>query len=152
MKCESSISIFHDGLQYDFSDVHLCAEHIVRYGFSIVKVPTSVGETLCGMRNDFSSIVSTDKVAFSFPKRTDGFMPLGTTFARDEKKIDLCETFNYWYAYCHEHGSYSFSKSDFYTNATKIEAIFDKITLAILNGISSFLDFDFKWDFRGDSY
>lgn len=121
-------------------------------GFLIVKIPIEVGEILCRMRNDFSNILSADKGAFSFPKRTDGFMPLGTTFARDVKKTDLCETFNYWYAYYNEHTLYGFSKSDFYLNAARVETIFDRITSAILDGLSSCLDFDFKWNFRSDSY
>ena len=152
MRCESDISVFPSGTRPCILDARFCAEHIVRHGFSIVKVPTDVGGALFRMRNDFPDVVVNDKVLFAFPKRTDGFMPPGTTFARDVEKIDLCETFNYWHAYRHDHAPHLFSKSNFYLDAVKVEAIFNRIALDVLNGISSFLNFDFKWDFRSDSY
>lgn len=128
------------------------AKNIINNQFSIIKLPTTLEDNFLFIGNNYTDIALETKKEFTFINKTDGFMPLGITYARDKDKIDLCETFNYWHYYRAAHSLLSFSNSLFYQKISECEKIYHEVASKLLSDIANVYSYDYDLNIRKDSY
>ncbi len=128
------------------------AAELFENSFAIVKVPEFVQSRFKRLAENFSRIDRQVRENFCFIKKTDGFMPHGTTFARDLQKTDLCQTFNYWHCYRGTHSQYAFSRDPFYTTVASCEVEVHDLCQAILAEVADHYNYEHPLDIRDDSY
>lgn len=128
------------------------AKSLTHNGYAIIKINPLMRKHIRFIQNEFHSFDKGVKEEFSFVKNTDGFMPLGITFARDEEKTDLSETFNYWHKYKKLHSEHIFSNELFYKTISICEFEFFKIAHSILHEVVGQYQYTHPLDIRDDSY
>ncbi len=121
-------------------------------GYIIIKINPLVRKHVILLQSEIQTFDKGVKEEFSFVKNTDGFMPVGTTFARNEEKTDLCETFNYWYKYRSIHNEHIFSKEMFYRIISICECQLFKIASSILRELVGTYQYKHPLEVRDDSY
>jgi len=89
------------------------AESLIERSYAILNAGPELARCLDEMSAEMAAVPASEREQFSFVSRTDGFMPSGMTFARDAEKVDLCETFNFWYCYRSSHARFDFSRGHF---------------------------------------
>jgi hypothetical protein len=128
------------------------AENIIRSGYSIIDLNNSMSSDFSTIQRAFMGINDEDKKSFSFPLRTDGFMPMGLSFARDREKIDLNETFWYWPRFCDEHKKHRFHKHELYSTMSNYEKEVSNIAQRIMNDICKIYGYPERPSIRDHSY
>jgi len=132
--------------------VAIYASEIIEKSFPIVKVSRLVQLKFKSLVDGFGAVDQDTRKNFCFLKKTDGFMPSGTTFARDVQKTDLCQTFNYWFSYRDVHRGYEFSRNPLYAAVSDCEVELHNITQAIVNEMALHYGYRHPLLIRDDSY
>lgn len=142
----SSNSLIQDGLDptsFDF---------FKQYSFLILKVPQTFVDHFSELSTSLQDISQSQRDAFSFVGNTDGFMPLGITNARNTDDVDLCQTFNYWYAYRKLHAQYDISLTRFYQLVTECETFLNQQALSVLSEVAKHYNYTYPFNIRHDSF
>jgi len=121
-------------------DYSSCARSLISQGHCTLKIPSCLSDNFWRMAFSYSEIPPHIKEVFSFPERTDGFLPFGMERARSTNRVDLCERFCYRQKFRIDHHQHSFSQSPMYAAATGSEIGLSAIAEQILAAIC--LDFD----------
>lgn len=111
------------------------ARSLISQGYCTIKIPSSLRDNFWRMVLSYSDISPHIKEVFSFPERTDGFLPFGMERARSTNRVDLCERFCYRQNFRLDHHAHSFSQSPMYAAATACEVGLSAIAEQILAAI-----------------
>lgn len=104
------------------------------------------------MVSTFSGIDPGIKAVFSFPDRTDGFLPFGMERSSTTSRVDLCERFCFRQKYRLDHSLHPFSLSPTYAAALACEALLSSIAEHLMDAISNEFDVMNSFDVRDSSY
>ncbi len=145
------------------SNIRLIASRLIRDGYVYLKMPETMNSAFNLIAKTYESVDNHQKHAFSFPEKTDGFLPLGSEYARSPERPDLCERFCYWSSRRALHRGFDIIDSDFYAGVSTYEAAVNPIAQSLLDVVcqnlgghaqpqvkdSSYLQFcTYKPDFR----
>lgn len=111
------------------------ARLLIDQSYCILSAPKILQEGFQRILSTYSEIPRSVKESFSFPTKTDGFMPFGMEKTTDV--VDLCERFCFRQENRLEHQSHAFSQNPMYAAAAVCEMILSAIAQRLLDEIRS---------------
>jgi len=116
-------------------DYEKCAQELIDHGYSLLPIPEYIQRDFWEAVELYPSISKQNKDEFSYPDRTDGFMPFGMEYASTSGKVDLCERFCYRVKYRSDHRHHPFASHQFYRHVVDFESGLSAISERILESI-----------------
>lgn len=110
------------GLGMLSADYVKCAENLIEHGYSVIRLPVYLQREFWDAIDVYPVIPRDLKGQFSYPERTDGFMPFGMEYANSTNNVDLCERFCYRDKHRLDHRNWSFSDHPFYRHIAGFES------------------------------
>lgn len=117
----------------DYANV---AQRLMAKGFCTIKA-TWLTQPFLEVVNDYDSIADDTKATFSFPERTDGFLPFGMEHSSSSGHADQCERFCFREKYRLDHRHHAFCDSHFYASINVLERMASAVVQNILDHILS---------------
>jgi hypothetical protein len=139
-------------IQFLHIDYDRCSKELIDQGYSILTIPVHLQQDFWGAIELYSSIPNPCKDAFSYPDKTDGFMPFGMEYANSTNNVDLCERFCYRDKYRSDHRYHSFSDHQFYRHVVGFESGISAIAEQILENIMQKFSVAEPIEIRSSSY
>ena len=134
------------------SEYSECARNLITNGYSVLKISDCLRKQFGLMVSAFTGIDPRIKAVFSFPDRTDGFLPFGMERSSTTSRVDLCERFCFRQKYRLDHAIHPFSLSATYAAALACEALLSSIAEHLMDAISNEFDAINSFDIRDSSY
>ena len=116
-------------------DYNKCSQELIDQGYSILTTPVHLQKDFWGAIELYSTIPNFSKNEFSYPDKTDGFMPFGMEYANSTNNVDLCERFCYRDKYRSDHRHHPFSDHQFYRHVVDFESGISAIAERVLEHI-----------------
>ncbi|CAI1722813.1 Uncharacterised protein [Serratia quinivorans] len=117
------------------SNIRLIASRLIRDGYAYIKMPETLNLAFNQITKTYESVDNNQKQAFSFPEKTDGFLPLGSEYASSPERPDLCERFCYWSGRRELHRGFDVTDSDFYKGVSAYETAVNPIAQDLLDAV-----------------
>lgn len=125
---------------------------LITQGYAILRVERNTQALLWATLDSIDEVSAEQRVEFSFPDRTDGFLPIGGEHAKYTDYIDLCDRFCFWNKYRSTHENIDFAQSDFYQNIAECEDVLSTLASDLISGIWSFFQHPEHIKIRDHSY
>lgn len=154
----SSVALFPGSVDTDRRrsisrpDYSACARSLISEGHCRVGISPYLKENFWRLVGGYAEISQEIKDTFSFPDRTDGFLPFGMERSRSTNRVDLCERFCYRQKYRLVHHRHPFSSSAWYDAAVQCEAYLSALAERILDAIRAEFDASDNLTVRDSSY
>ena len=128
------------------------AKTLITDGFCMLKIPDSLQNQFGFMVSAYTDIEPDIKAVFSFPERTDGFLPFGMERSRTTSQLDLCERFCFRQKFRLDHSLHPFSLSPTYAAALGCEALLSAIAEHLMDAITNEFNTRNSFEVRDSSY
>lgn len=133
-------------------NIRLIASRLIRDGYAYLKMPEALDSAFNLITETYEYVDNNQKHVFSFPEKTDGFLPLGSEYASSPERPDLCERFCYWSTRREMHCGFDLSHTDFYRGVSGYEAALNPIAQDLLDAICQNLGGSSQPPVRESSY
>lgn len=120
-------------LQADYAEQ---ACELMQKGHCTVKL-APLGAHFFSLADTYDAITPETKATFTFPSRTDGFLPFGMERSSTTGQVDQCERFCFREKYRLDHQRYAFADTPFYASICAFERMASAVAQNILDHISS---------------
>lgn len=133
-------------------DYDECSQELIDRGYSILALPVHLQKDFWKAVELYPTIDPASKQAFSYPDKTDGFMPFGMEYANSTNNVDLCERFCYRDRYRAEHRDHAFADHQFYRHVVDYESGISAIAERVLASVLGQFEVPEPIETRGSSY
>ncbi|AYQ41392.1 2OG-Fe(II) oxygenase [Burkholderia lata] len=113
----------------------LHASRLIRDSYVYFKMPYALLMHFERLAAAYDQLDRKQKLAFSFPDQTDGFLPFGLEYSHTPDRPDLCDRFCYWVARRDAHHGFALAKSAFYREMAAYEACIHAIAQDLLDAV-----------------
>lgn len=113
----------------------LQASRLIRDSYVYFKMPYALLAHFDRIAAAYDQLDRRQKLAFSFPEQTDGFLPFGLEYSETPERPDLCERFCYWSARRDVHREFSLARTPFYREMAAYETCINAIAQDLLDAI-----------------
>ncbi len=113
----------------------LHASRLIRDSYVYFKMPYALLMHFDRLAAAYDQLDRKQKLAFSFPDQTDGFLPFGLEYSHTPERPDLCDRFCYWVARRDAHRGFPLVKSTFYRELAAYEACISAIAQDLLDAV-----------------
>lgn len=125
---------------------------LITQGFAVVKLPLLTQSNVWSAMERLAGASPEMKQNFSFPERTDGFLPKGGEYSKYTGKVDLCDRFCFWHRYRELHAPNIFSKTTAYRDVSSCEEQLASLAQQLISELWAFFHSDEQIVIRNNSY
>ncbi len=150
--CHCPADVTNPGQRVRQCDYETYAQSLIAEGHCTIRLPQSLVKSFWEIISCHSELSPDTKESFSFPERTDGFLPFGMERSRTTNRVDLCERYCYRHKYRMDHLQYAFSGSPLYEETTCYESGVSAIAERLLDAICIAFNAEYRIPIRDNSY